>query len=234
MKLTKLTKQSSFIIGLIFLISACTSRNTSVVELPPTIRPIYTPVVATTPKFENVTFDEHYLLDCKRQYPPIFAQQVGFHEVYPGVTTPIEALEKLGPYQQVYNTDNGKLYTYATFNFFAIDNLVNYIVVQPGSATVQTVKDVLMAYGCPDLILASIRIDDPSGDETFFNNTEFIYAEEGISVDFDSYPLKLSSPVPGLIFMKPIAPVAYLDSVAESLASRTTVLVSFEETIIGE
>ncbi len=230
----KLTKQSIFFVGLTFLISACTSRNTPVVELEPTIRPIYTPVVATTQEFENVSFDEHYLSDCKRQYPPEFAQQVGFHEVYPGVTTPSEALEKLGPYQQDYNTDNGKLYSYETFNFFAIDDLVNYISVQPDSATVRSVKDVLMAYGCPDLILASIRADDPYGDEMVFNNTEFIYAEEGISIDFGSYPLKLSSTVPGLFFMKPTEPQTYLDSIAESLASRRVVLVSLEETIIEE
>lgn len=230
----KIIKQIIFVVGVIFLISACISRNTSAVELPPTIRPIYTPVIAATPKFGNVTFDEHYLSECVRQYPPKFVQQVGFHNVYPGITTPIEALEKLGPYQQDYNTDNGKLYSYDAFNFFAIDDLVNYITVQPGSNTVQTVKDALMDYGCPDLILASIRIDDPYGNETVFNNTEFIYSEEGISVGFDSYPLKLSSPVPGLVFMKPIAPGAYLDSIAENLASRTTVLTSFEETIIRE
>ena len=69
-------------------------------------------------------------------------------------------------------------------------------------------KDIILKYGCPDLIFAiDSSIDQPSGT---YNWTKFIYLGDGLEFLFKSFPVLLSDIPKSVTFFKPQSLESYM------------------------
>jgi hypothetical protein len=181
----------------------------------------------------KVIHDSSYLQDCRLQYPTKNDRQVDFRNVYPGITTVPDMLEKFGqPNKSSGDDDQGYQYIYInkergySYDFFTKDHIIKGVSVDDPEIVVP-LKDILNKYGCPDLIVAESGEDDTIGAPIIFNGVSFTYLNAGLLIRFDGYPIEYTSIPDVFAFMNP----AYLKE-TEFVNNKYAVLASFSEAVV--
>ena len=131
-----------------------------------------------------------YLDECKTLNPLKFTEQIPYQNIWPGKTKESEVESILGvPDKRSVFRDVIDL-VYGDNGFFVeIQNgSVTYIVVPVEGASGFTLKEVILKYGCPDLVLAVNTTEDQVG----YNSIRLIYSTLGLEVSFAHYPANLS------------------------------------------
>lgn len=210
----------------VFILS-CTAKESLTYGDRPTISSIpsyqFTPTFSTLATessrqaFENIVTNDDYLKDCKLKYPQIYNQQVGFQEVYSGITTESELIDRLGRSYEISKSNEGTEYFYSdsnmarVYSFFVINNLVDDIAVVADSETLIPLQKILEKYGCPDLIIAIALSDDLFERPLDYNRTFLVYLDGGVQIRFEGYPINYSD-VPSLVrFTKPSSLSTFLE-----------------------
>lgn len=193
----------------------------------------------TTPNqtFENVTYDENYMKDCKNKFPLIHSQQIGFREIYPGFTTEDQLIAQLGQPNKFSKTDEGEEYLYFdpdvsyAYHFFITNHVVSDIFIEADAETLSPLQNILEKYGCPDVIFAVSASDDPFDNILNYNRTFFVYLDAGIRIKFEGYPINYLDTPFVVGFVKPISLDDFLELETDSLASKSSVLITFLEAV---
>ena len=233
-----------FALGSIFMalyISGCASnKNLSITtQTPVNTQAVQLPI--TTQAAQNIkaiVYDEYYLQDCKQIYPPKYNQQVGFYEVYPGITTDTEIIKQFGSsyeysefndQEEYFYKDSGVTYAYS---FSVTNHLAGDIAIVADAEILLPLQKILDKYGCPDLIIAETLSDDPFAESLNYNGTLFVYLDEGIRINFDKYPIDLLSVPIVVAFVKPAFAQDYLES--DFLNFPGWALTSYSEAIVDK
>jgi hypothetical protein len=181
------------------------------------------------------------LKDCKLRYPPAFDQQVGFHKVYPGITTENAIIDQLGESDEKFEANKGKHYFYFdqstnhAYSYFIIDNLVVDIDIISDSEFLIPLQNIFEKFGCPDLFVAVAAGNDMRNYSQNYNQIFLVYLDAGIRIRFDGYPMNYSE-TPSLVsFVKPNSLNDFLvlesDLSTGFLVSNSSVPVSFSEAV---
>lgn len=186
-----------------------------------TVTIIPSQTVTSQPPVERnyrIVSDPDYLKDCRRQYPSAPDQQIGFRDIYPGKTTADQVRENLGdPTRR-----DGEIWVYydGDFGYYYIsfeDNLVDWVSVGvdligsgdevplPLKNNLLHPKELLIKYGCPDLIIAMELDPPPFAEIPNYNTTFFEYHRIGIEVRFDGYPILYSDVPSNITFFEPVS-----------------------------
>lgn len=181
----------------------------------------------------KVIYDSSYLQDCRLQYPTKNDRQVGFRNMYPGVTTVPDMITQFGQSYRYSEYDQRDYYVYINkeagyvYGFSAKNNIIEDISIDDPEIVVP-LKDILNKYGCPDLIGAESREDDTIGAPIIFNGVSFTYLNAGLLIRFDGYPIEYTSIPDVFAFMNPV----YLKEKTEFVNTKYAVLASFSEAVI--
>lgn len=183
----------------------------------------------------EVVYNSSYLQDCRAQFPTKNNRQVGLRNVFPGVTTVPDMIVQFGQSYKYTNYQGVNGYTYIdketgyVYSFSAKNNIIEDILVDDPEILVP-LKDILIKYGCPDLIGAeSLDNGGPTLDAPIiFNGVSFTYFDAGLLIRFLEYPVELSSRPDVFAFMKP----SYLKEETEIVNTKYSVLASFSEAVV--
>jgi hypothetical protein len=191
-------------------------------------------------RFYRTVSNPDYLKNCKTQYPFVSNQQIGFRDIYPGKTTPDEVLENLGqPIVERSTVDGHNDWLYyddnLTFSYHILikENLVDSATVVTDKSLLLPAKDILLKYGCPDLIIATELDPAPFAETPNYNTTFFIYHTLGIQIRFEGYPILSSYSASTINYVKPLSLRDFLVNDYENgfLVDSFSVPVSLEEAI---
>jgi hypothetical protein len=237
----KTIKYISCFLILLFCVEGCASKNAPI-ETPnlsgDSPIPIHTQEAPTLIQPSGkVIYDSSYLQDCRLQYPIKNDRQVGFRNVYPGITTVPDMITQFGQpdNSEVYqgqdyyifdNKEAGYVYNFSTKN-----NIIEEISLDDPEIVVP-LKDILNIYGCPDFMVAEALENDIPGAPIIFNSVYFNYLTAGLFIRFDGYPIKYSSIPVVFNFTRPVSLEDYLKPETEFMNSKYHVLVSFSEAVI--
>jgi hypothetical protein len=177
---------------------------------------------------DEVLSDEKYLQDCKTKYPPVYNQQIGFLEIYPGITKVNDLTSRLGNSYQFEKTDEESGYYYDIGALFvAKDETVESIYIDQMEMLLP-LRTLLEKYGCPDVINAEALTDDAFETSVEFNKTILGYVHAGMWIRFENYPVSYSDFPSRIGFETPLFMRTML-----SLGKRSKP-VSFSEAVIDK
>lgn len=185
----------------------------------------------------KVTYDSSYLQNCRSQFPTKNDRQVGFRNVYPGVTTVPDMLAQFGQPDNSGDYQGRHYYVYDNkeagyvYNFSAKNNIIEDISIDDPEIVVP-LKGILNKYGCPDFVVAEALEDDTLNTPIIFNSVYFNYLNAGLFIRFEGYPIEYSSVPVIFIFTKPVSLEDYLKPETKFVNSKYHVLVSFSETVV--
>ncbi len=229
-------------VALVLFFSGCVQRDNvtepAQIDTPTQSNPITTPTPNTTVAMqttESIVSSGNYLTDCELKYPlDEDANQVGFLNIYPGITTEAELINQLGQTYRFSNVNEQKEYFYSdqdatyAYSFLVTDKVVKDIAVLANDEILSSLQSILEKYGCPDLIIAQALSDDPFDNSLIYNKTIFRYLNMGIWMRFEAYPIAYSDTPSVLGFQKPISLDSFLETIFDI---KTSKIASFSEAI---
>ena len=142
---------------------------------------------------QTLVSNPNYLDQCKTLNPLKLTEQISYKNIWPGKTKASEVEAILGTPQERSTFGVVTTLVYGDTEFFVeIENgVVTYIVVDPDEETKLpiTLEEVILRYGCPDLVLAVNTTEDQVG----YNSIRFIYSIIGMAASFPNFPTSLGS-----------------------------------------
>ena len=149
--------------------------------------------VSNAPLAQTLVSNPNYLDQCKSLNPIKLTEQIYYKNILPGKTKASEVESILGTPQERSVFEGVTNLVYGDTEFFvSIENdVVTYIVVDPDTETRLpiTLEEVVLRYGCPDVMLAFNTKEDQVG----YNSVSFIYSTIGMEVRFPNFPTSLGS-----------------------------------------
>ena len=160
---------------------------------------------------QTLVSNPNYVDQCKTLNPSKLTEQISYKNIWPGKTKASEVESILGTPQEssVFQGVTTLVYG-ATESFVQIENgVVTYIVVDPDTETrfPITFEEVVLRYGCPDLVLAVNTTEDQVG----YNSVRFIYSMIGMEVSFAGYPTNLGSSSDNISYFPPVTVQEYFE-----------------------
>ncbi len=189
-------------------------------------------VLMSDEEVASIVNQDNYLKGCREKYNSAPEAQMGFNDIYPGVSTVDDVLERFGKPYEKNEIGNGeeeyfysdKITSFAYF-FYITNDVVESITISKDKVLLD-VQDVLETYGCPNLIVAGI--EDSHSNSNSLNGINFWYLKSGVVIGFNRYPIKLSTPYVAISYQAPVelasfdfdrytfTPVTYLSAVINS------------------
>ncbi len=180
-------------------------------------------------------FDENYMRDCEKLFPEKFNQQVDFQNLYPGLSTRLQVIDRLGqPQKQSESGDELVYYDSDTDNYYNVfmkEGLISYVTVESTREMEMTLQTVLEKYGCPDLITASASGDGNLSNPEISYGVFFTYLSSGMWFLFEGFPVSSSTHAVLAGYRSPMSADDYFQEAADSFASGILILVSFSESV---
>lgn len=177
------------------IISACGTGNSkfNFIETPTSIMQTPTP---------------DYIIDCKKLYGTKTNSQFSFNGISIGNTTSTEVEEIIG---KPIKTSILREWSYDGFSIlFDKDNKVEAITfIGDFLITTKNLDNLLLTYGCPDLLIKIDLDEEPSG---IFDAIKLSYIKLGLEVIFHEIPLNLESKPELVILRKEELLLDYLDN----------------------
>lgn len=221
MKKRKTFLQMILFIKFVLILSGCIRNEivTSPTEFSTAdlIKDNATPIsVLSSREVQEIVNDEGYLDGCKDTYSHPPNKQLGFKEIYPGISTTEDIIEKLGtPYEHNKLNNGQEDYVYSDqgilfANRFTIENNVVTDILIYENKELLSAEHVLKLYGCPNILIA-FTYDDHS-ENRGFEGVGFWYLNGGLYVSFRKYPIRLSDVPETIVFKLPFTLDVFLDT----------------------
>lgn len=138
---------------------------------------------------QTLVANTNYLEPCKKLNPIKSTEQIPYRNILPGKTKGSEIESILGtPDKRSVFGDEINLVYGSNVGVFVQDGIVTSILVSLEDESGLTLEEVIIQYGCPDLILAVNTTVDQVG----YNDIRLIYNTLGLAVSFPGYPATLS------------------------------------------
>lgn len=141
---------------------------------------------------EVVTFvsNPEYMKECKMINPDNHKGQISYLGIYPGQSTSEDVLKHLDRPTETNYFSNDEEWVYKGFNINIEEDVVESIDVYGDPQLVVSLKELIIQYGCPDLILAvDDSIEQPNGS---YSLAHFIYIGNGIDFIISGFPVSLT------------------------------------------
>ena len=180
-----------------------------------------TQVLESTQAFENesdsnpllaqtLISNTNYLDPCKSVNPIKLTEQIPYLNIWPGKTKESEVESILGTpdKRSIFRGVKDLVYDDTGLSVDIESGVVTYIVVNPEESNLPiTLKEVILRYGCPDLILAVNTTEDQVG----YNSVRFIYSTIGMEVSFAGYPTGLGISADDISYFPPATVQEYFE-----------------------
>ena len=139
---------------------------------------------------QTLVSNTNYLNECKTLNPLKLTEQILHRNIWPGKTKESEVESILGiPDKRSVFRDEINLVYGSNVGLFVQDGIVTSILVSLENESWLTLEEVILKYGCPNLILAVNTTVDQVG----YNDIRLIYSMLGLAVSFPGYPANLST-----------------------------------------
>jgi hypothetical protein len=149
-----------------------------------------------------------YLGRCETMNPAKLTEQIPYQNIWPGLTKESEVQAILGmPDKRSVFRDEINLVYGNDIGILVKDNVVTTILVSPDADVRFRLEEVIIKYGCPDLILAVNTTEDQVG----YNSIRFIYSTIGLAISFAEYPANLSDGVDKTWYFPPMTVQEYFE-----------------------
>ena len=218
------------------LTSGCSLKSlTTTSPTPAIVIPTQTVTTSQTPV--NVILSDDYLKDCRSIFPTVLAGQVGFGEIYPGISTKDQIINQLGSPDKSDTTSEGEEYIYLdadakyATHVFMKGNLASSINVGSDNTTWFPLQNILEKYGCPDLMIASASDTDLPDNPLVYDGMHLAYLQAGLWFVFDVYPIGYSDSPIIIGYEKPRTVDDYLEQVSYYLDKKILMIVTFSEAV---
>ena len=135
----------------------------------------------------------NYLDECKTLNPLKLTEQIPYQNIWPGKTKESEVESILGvpDKRSVLVGDEINLVYSSDLGVLVKNDIVTSILVYPEDETRFTLEEVILKYGCPDLVLAVNTTEDQVG----YDSIRLIFSKVGLAVSFAHYPANLSDSI---------------------------------------
>jgi hypothetical protein len=141
---------------------------------------------------QTLVSNTNYLNECKSLNPLKLTEQIPYQNIWPGKTKEAEVESILGvPDKRSVLGDEINLVYGSDLGVLVKNGIVTSILVYPEDETRFTLEEVILKYGCPDLVLAVNTTEDQVG----YNSIRLIYSKVGLAVSFAHYPANLSDSI---------------------------------------
>ena len=139
---------------------------------------------------QTLVSNSNYLDECKTLNPLKLTEQISYQSILPGKTKEAEVESILGvPDKRSVFRDEINLVYGSDLGILVQNDVVTTILVSLQDETGYTLEEVILKYGCPDLVLAVNTTVDQVG----YNDIRLIYSMLGLAVSFPGYPANLST-----------------------------------------
>jgi hypothetical protein len=149
---------------------------------------------------QTLASSPEYLLGCKNISANVSVGQVAYRKILPGTTSLSDAKTLLG--EPLYKTDIQWVYDKFSVTTDDQNNIKEIDIVGGSDYELYSIptREIIHAYGCPEIIFAFDDYDHPSGD---FSITSFEYPSIGVEFNFPKYPISLDDKPDLVVFFKP-------------------------------
>jgi len=214
--MSKLEFRWIFLIAMILFLMACTSA-------PPTL--LLPPVSVDEVKASVV--DPNYMKGCREINSSDSERQVSYKGIIPGSATSIEVKNQVGdPLKKSSLIDQ---WIYDGFSIVFENEIVTSIYIQVDSEFNSTLFDIIIKYGCPDVIFAYDVREEKAG---VLGEVSFVYYRIGANFRILNYPVNLLDKAEFVEFFPARSLDEYLTGIEETLGFPNTVkLVSWDEAV---
>lgn len=158
---------------------------------------------------QTLVSNTNYLDPCKTINPIKLTEQISYQNIWPGKTKESEVESILGTPEErsVFRGVKNLVYGDTGLLVDVENDVVTYIVVNPDKDLPITLEEVVLRYGCPDLILAVNTTEDQVG----YNSIRFIYSTIGMEVSFAGNPTGLASNADNISYFPPASIQGYFE-----------------------
>jgi hypothetical protein len=146
---------------------------------------------------ETLRADPGYMAGCKEFNPISMNEQAGYQGIYPFITTQEEVSNILGTPLRI-NEFNEISWEYGKLDVVFDKKIVSELYVVGDDVT--TLKDLIVQYGCPDVIYALDINEHPFGE---YSRLLFLYPSIGFDFTIDHIPAKMNDIVYDMRYFKP-------------------------------
>jgi hypothetical protein len=139
---------------------------------------------------QTLVSNTNYLDECKTLNHLKLTEQIPYQNIWPGKTKESEVESILGiPDKRSVLRDEINWVYGSNVGLIVQDGIVTSILVSLEDESWLTLEEVILKYGCPNLIMAVNTTVDQVG----YNDIRLIYSRLGLAVSFPGYPANLST-----------------------------------------
>lgn len=188
---------------IIVLMASCTNKTPAQSQI------IATQSVSNVSIAQTRVSNMSYLDECKTLNPIKLTEQIPYQNIWPGKTKESELESILGaPVKRSVFRDEINLVYGSNVGLFVQDGIVTYILVSLEDESQLTVEEVILKYGCPDLVLAVNTTEDQVG----YYSIRLLYNTIGMEVSFANYPAALGSSADNISYFPPVTVQEYFEN----------------------
>ncbi len=155
---------------------------------------------------QTLTSNVNYLGECKFINSSKLKVQISFQNIWPGTTKESEIEALMGAPDTTYIIKGVTNLVYGDIGLLVEDHIVTYVLAPIDENSGLTLRQVVLTYGCPDIIFAINTTEDQTG----YAGTLFIYHNIGIEFSFLNYPATLSELPDNASYFQPMSFQEYL------------------------
>ena len=175
---------------------------------------------------ETQIADPSYMEGCINITSQDLKRQVGYRNIFPGKTTVGEIETLVGKPEKIFDSPDDSIteWYYSEFNVFINDGIVDWI----GTEGLLTIKEIVMQYGCPEMIIHRLR--EGEGPERIY----FIYFSSGVRLSNENsiLPLNTDEKLFFVEYIRPVPSVAqYFDRPDVSNDPSTTFIIPWSDAV---
>jgi len=206
---TKIKKHFISVV-IITLLASCgrvTIENTQVNNSTSPAQVSETEAVSIVSIAQTSVSNTNYLHECKAINPEKTMGQVPYLGILPGKTKESELESLLGIPDKTSVFEGVTNLVYGDTGLLVEKGVVKYVVVSMAKTSGFTLKQLVLRYGCPDLVFAVNTTEDQVG----YTGTRFIYYDIGIEFSFMVYPTNLNDTPSSVSYFSPMDLQEYLE-----------------------
>jgi hypothetical protein len=159
-------------------------------------------------------------------------KQVGYRGLFPGKSTVEDVETLLGTPEQVWESPLRYSYSDRHIGILFGEDKVSYYLSIDGHEVKQTLEEIVLQNGCPNIIYGFNQSEDMPSDGYTYASLSFIYLELGIELYFSGMSLSVQNKPDGISYFIPTSLVEYLNLyIGDTSDSTRTRVFSWDEVV---
>lgn len=196
-------------VAITLLLASC--ARTTIENIQPDKTPAPSEVSATksasVPSLaQTLISNSNYLRECKTINRSKLTEQIPYKDIWPGKTRESQLVALLGAPDEAFTIKGVTNWVYGGMGLFIEEGVVTEVLVQVDQQSGLTLEQLVLKYGCPDIVFAINTTEDQVG----YTGTRFIYYGIGIEFYFMNYPVKLADVPDNIAYFQPMGLQEYL------------------------